>query len=105
MPRCNKVFTNYAKNLFPRLADTLVTLTPLLPLVTFQQKPCFPRDFDGEGQRVSLLGGNMKKTGLLVLLLATAAWAHGLGSNRALTPTVALASRQSDRGLAATPSA
>jgi hypothetical protein len=41
MPRCNKVFTIYSKNLFPRLADTLVTLTPSYPLVTFQQKPCF----------------------------------------------------------------
>ena len=32
---------NYEKNLFPALPDTLVTLTPSYPLVTFQQKPCF----------------------------------------------------------------
>jgi hypothetical protein len=71
------------KNLFPAPPDTLVTLTPSYPVVTFQWKPCF-RDFLPERRlRVSLLGGNMKKTGLLVLLLATAAWAQSAADGSA----------------------
>ena len=41
MPRCNKVFTITRKTYLHGLPDTLVTLTPSYPLVTFQQKPCF----------------------------------------------------------------
>src|ERR1700726_3826815 len=88
MPRCNKVFTNSSKNLFPAQPDTLVTLTPSYPLVTFQQKPCFPRDLLERGIVCPFSGGNMKKTGLLVLLLATAAWAQSAadGSSAPASP-------------------
>ena len=61
----------------PGVRNTLVTLTHPHPLVTFRLKPFFfwhlTRETDACTARS---GGNMKKTGLLMLLLAAAAWAQ-----------------------------
>ena len=72
-------------NLCSRVPNTLVTLTHPYLLVTFRLKPFFFWHLTfcgmGAGRTQSLPGGNMKKTGLFVLvlvsLLATAAWAQG----------------------------
>src|SRR5271155_1834246 len=72
------------KTYFLRSSDTLVTLTPSYPLVTFHLKPKLPCILLERGLRVSLLGGNMKKIGLLVLLIAVAA-----GAQSAAEPTSA----------------
>src|ERR1700733_9358949 len=69
------------EKLFPWLPNTLVTLTLPYPLVTFRfENFAFmapQRSFDRRGNAWrSFSGGNMKKTGLLVVLLATACWAQ-----------------------------
>src|SRR3984885_6852749 len=46
------------------------------PVVTFLLKPCLGVSFAVAGASVSLLGGNMKKIGLLLLLAAPAAWSQ-----------------------------
>jgi hypothetical protein len=66
-----------AEKLFLRMPITLVTLTLPDPLVTFRLKPCFFWHLTGEGNaRRARSGGNMKKIGLLVLLVAAAACAQ-----------------------------
>jgi hypothetical protein len=50
-------------------------------------KLCFHGILTEKGSRVFLLGGNMKKTGLLFLLLSTAAWSQA--PNEALVPDAA----------------
>jgi hypothetical protein len=61
----------------PEVRHTLVTLTLPGPLVTFRAEAlCLQYLIEGESRVHFHPGGNMKKTGLLVLLLATAAWAQ-----------------------------
>jgi hypothetical protein len=68
------------KNFRSRVPNTLVTLTHPIRLVTFRLKPFLFRHLTGIQLRgdawQSLPGGNMKKTGLFVLLLTTAVWAQ-----------------------------
>ncbi len=57
-------------------SNTSVTLTAPYPLVTVRLKPFYLRDLAGESRRGPGpdFGGNMKKTGLLLLLLPDRGW-------------------------------
>ena len=70
----------------PGVRNTLVTLTHLAPLVNFRLKPFLFRHLT-RGERAAVLpGGNMKKTGVFVLLLATAALAQSGSEANAAAP-------------------
>src|SRR5215472_15539387 len=69
------------EKLSPGFHNTVVTLTHPYPLVTFRQKPlsvCHSAGRCALG-RERRFGGNMKKTGLLILLLAISAGAQSGG--------------------------
>jgi hypothetical protein len=66
----------FEKNCFHIPSDTLVTLTPSYPLVTFHLTQQFHGMRRGRSRGRSLSGGNMKKIGWLLLLAATAGWAQ-----------------------------
>src|SRR5579871_327121 len=71
---------------FSRRPNTLVTLTPSYPVVTFQLKGQLCLAVHGR-RGVSLPpGGNMKKTGILLLLIASAACAQGTPDAPATVP-------------------
>jgi hypothetical protein len=74
-----------AKNFYSAVSNTLVTLTLPYPLVTFRLKPFFSDiSLWVKVRSRPCSGGNMKKTGLLVLLLAAVAGAQTVPSERVI---------------------